>query len=92
MLKAVRDLLVKSASDQSPCTQVCQPYGDLCVGCFRTLKEITEWGILVWKAEKEYLKILIQGVNAQDAENLISVQLNLVNPLVLVGVFESQEK
>lgn len=27
----------------SPCVQICKLQGDVCVGCGRTLREISEW-------------------------------------------------
>ncbi|MBB3045850.1 hypothetical protein FHR99_000086 [Litorivivens lipolytica] len=36
--------LVKAMPVKSPCISVCSlDDDDLCVGCFRTLKEITDW-------------------------------------------------
>lgn len=29
---------------KSPCKLICKYQGELCIGCFRTLKEIENWG------------------------------------------------
>jgi len=34
---------------KSPCIGVCRVKGGICIGCFRTAKEITEW----WDATSE---------------------------------------
>jgi len=38
-----------SQNVQSPCIAVCRVKGGVCIGCFRTTKEITEW----WDATQE---------------------------------------
>ena len=34
---------VKSMSVESPCVHICKIESDVCVGCKRTLDEITDW-------------------------------------------------
>ena len=39
----------------SPCVQICRMQGDMCIGCLRTLEEITDWSKL---SDSEKLAVL----------------------------------
>ncbi len=44
----------------SPCTNIClaDPESGLCIGCGRTLEEITKWSIFTTSQKKQLIKAL----------------------------------
>ena len=55
-------------SVESPCTNVCQmnPATGYCLGCFRTLAEITAWSRLDDAGKREILRAVAEREAASD--------------------------
>jgi hypothetical protein len=49
---------------KSPCIAVCRVRGGICVGCFRTAKEITEW----WDADHDRKKEIVISAKQRKIE------------------------
>jgi len=48
---------------KSPCVAICRVKGGVCIGCFRTAKEITEW----WDADPARKQQIVE--TAQQRKN-----------------------
>jgi len=49
---------------KSPCVAICRVKSGLCIGCFRTAKEITEW----WDATPERKAQIVQDASQRKTE------------------------
>lgn len=52
----------QNAPTSSPCTNICriEPASRLCLGCWRSIKEITDWGRMSEKQRQEIMEDLPQ--------------------------------
>ena len=41
---------------ESPCIKVCTLEGNICIGCFRTIEQITKWGTYTDKEKRKVIK------------------------------------
>ncbi len=57
---------------KSPCVAICAlDENDVCIGCYRTGHEITQWGEMDNEQKREVLKKV--AVREQDSGNIISI-------------------
>jgi predicted Fe-S protein YdhL (DUF1289 family) len=55
---------------KSPCVSICAlDSDDICVGCYRSALEITDWVVMTDEAKREVLRRC--AVRAQDSGNMI---------------------
>lgn len=43
---------------KSPCIKVCKISNDICIGCFRTIEEITSWRLLTDEQREDIMESL----------------------------------